>query len=127
MYAHCCSTQRQIMDAIDELRSAAQDDTSSARAIEDLVDENAQLRRVIESRELAIASMYKEVFDTGAQEELLVPLGRIVERCDRDLWRRVLDFVGSVMPGRVRVEQERRARESLVATVVDVPPRRRRG
>jgi len=115
------------MEAIDGLMDTARDDTSATRAIQDLAEENSRLRRALEARELAVARMYRVAFEAGAPEDLLLPLGRVVEACDHELWRRVLSFVGRTVPGRARAERQRRESEGLAAVVVDGSSRRRHG
>lgn len=93
------------MEAIDSLRSNIVADSAEARALEELADKNERLKGRLEARERVIGEMYRAVFESGAPEGTLVPLGRIIERCDRELWKRVLGFVGGTLPGRKRADE----------------------
>lgn len=129
------------MEALDALRSSVRADTAESRALEDLAGENERLNARLEDRERVIAEMYRSAFEAEAPESTLVPLGRIIERCDRELWKRVLREVGEGLQRR-RANGEENGRKSgrgvhavedggrsvtapLVVREVDIPVRRR--
>ena len=120
------------------------EDTAAARAVEDLVRENERLRARAENRERMVVEMYRAAFDGGAEERVLVRMGDVVRNGDRlaggELWRRVLRETGrglrsgrgcdgngggAANGGSGGNGNRRVSMQSLVARVVDVPPRRR--
>lgn len=117
------------------------EDTAAARAVEDLMRENERLRARAENRERMVVEMYRAAFDGGAEESVLVRMGDVVRNGDRpaggELWRRVLRETGRGMRGGKGGDgngggsggngNRRVSMRSLVARVVDVPPRRRQG
>lgn len=141
MYTSHRAAQRTVMEALDALRSSVRADTAESRALEDLAGENERLNARLEDRERVIAEMYRSAFEAEAPESTLVPLGRIIERCDRELWKRVLREVGEGLQRR-RANGEENGRKSgrgvhavedggrsvtapLVVREVDIPVRRR--